>query len=299
MNDAAHKPLVFPPEKLTGTAPGVYDDLSGDAYHEGPGVSSTQLKRVLKSPLHLIYPMIYPDRMDETKKSPALTFGSAAHKYLLERDTFDDEYVLEPTGINKRTKEGKQEYADFVVANEGKEFISAENLQTIQWMAETAAASTSWTNALANTRREVSIFWEDAESGLLCKCRPDAMKPVTLNGRRVMICADVKTTIDASYTQFSRSIANFGYDLSAAMYADGIRATYPDIEDVRFLFLAIEKTPPFACAVYSLDPHALTIGYRKYRYALTLFKQCLDTGEWPSYPDFISPITLPRWALNP
>lgn len=287
----------YPPEKLDGVEPGIYPYMSDEDYHQGPGVSSSGLKKILKTPLHFVDPYIHPERYQDLDKSPALVFGSAAHRYLLEPEVFEHEYVVSPK-VNRRTTEGRFIWQAFEKKHAGKKLIGEQDMQFIEWMKEATENCDSWQDTFRNTKKEISIFWRDKESGTLCKVRPDAMKETIINGRRTMLCIDVKTAIDASYVGFSRAIHNFGYDLSAGMYAEGIRAAHPGIDDVKFLFAPIEKTPPFACAVYVLDHHDIVLGYRKFRVALTLFNQCVETNEWKSYPDYITPIQLPKWARN-
>lgn len=291
--------VTFPPELLDGVEPGIYSDVDNEVYHKGPGLSSTGVKKILRSPRHLVDPLIHPERYDSSDKSPALVFGSAVHKYLLEPDDFWNEYAVSPK-VNRQRKEGKAIYKAFAELNEGKTLIGTEDLEKLKWMSESAhlPEHSSFLNAITAKQIETSVYWNDRESGRLLKIRPDIMKRVTLNRVGTLVCVDLKTSIDASYVSFSKSIHNFGYDVSAAMYSEGLRLMYPGVEDVRFLFAVIEKTPPFACAVYSLDPMSIETGYRKYRYGVTLFNQCIESNCWESYPDNVSPISMPRWAIS-
>jgi len=289
--------IVYPKEKLDGVEPGVYPDMSNDEYHTGPGLSCTGVKRILRTPLHFIDPMIHPERYEKLDEKPALVFGRAAHKYLLEPDGFDAEIAILPN-VNKRTNAGKATILAFTADNPGKTFITVDDFEIIQWMKETTDNSQTFKNTFADTKIEQSIFWRDVESGALLKCRPDAMKRIIMNGQTVMLCIDLKTAIDASYVGFSKAIANFSYDVQSAMYTEGIKAAHPDINNVRFLFAAIEKTPPFAVAIYVLEPESLIMGYRKFRVGVTLFNQCVETNEWCSFPDYIIPINMPKWSMS-
>ncbi len=63
---------------------------------------------------------------------------------------------------------------------------------------------------LANIDPEVSIFWEDDSTGLMCKARLDGMPK---QGR---VLVDLKTTSQGlSDDQIDRSIANYRYDMQA------------------------------------------------------------------------------------
>jgi exodeoxyribonuclease VIII len=63
-----------------------------------------------------------------------------------------------------------------------------------------------------------------------------------------------------------------------------------------FVFICVEKKPPYAVGVYILDDHALKMGRIEYEEDLERYKKCKETGEWPSYADDdIATVTLPYW----
>ena len=88
--------------------------ISNKEYRAREGVSSTDLKKIAKSPAHFRY---WKDNPEES--TPALLFGRAVHKYVLEKDKFNDEFAVAPE-VNKRTKEGKAQWLLFQDQNEGK-----------------------------------------------------------------------------------------------------------------------------------------------------------------------------------
>ena len=118
-----------------------------------------------------------------------------------------------------------------------------------------------------------------------------------MSGRKEMCIRD-RTCVDASSGGFSRSIANFGYEIQAAFYVDGIRAVTG--MELPFLFVAVEKEAPHAVAVYRADPEVIEVGRKKYRAALQLLKWCQESGSWPAYQPGgeIELISLPRWAAT-
>ena len=71
-------------------------------YREREGVSSTDLKKIAKSPAHFRYWKDHPQ-----EDTPSLLFGRAAHKYMLEKDEFKTEFAVAPN-VDRRTKEGKE-----------------------------------------------------------------------------------------------------------------------------------------------------------------------------------------------
>jgi exodeoxyribonuclease VIII len=63
------------------------------------------------------------------------------------------------------------------------------------------------------------------------------------------------------------------------------------------VFLVVEKKPPYAVAVYVLDPESIALGRAEYRRDLQLYAECKRTGVWPGYGDKIQTIGVPQWKL--
>lgn len=143
---------------------------------------------------------------------------------------------------------------------------------------------------------ELSAYWIDPDTGALCRCRPDFW-------RHDGILVDLKTTEDASPEEFARSIAKWRYHVQHPFYVDGcnhaIRQGKTDHKPIRaFVFVAVEKKPPYAVAVYALDPESVEIGRIEAARNLADFSRCQASGEWPGFSNKIESIGLPGWALR-
>jgi len=137
---------------------------------------------------------------------------------------------------------------------------------------------------------ENSAFCTDI-TGAKLKFRPDICIP------DLDLIADIKTTQDASPQAFARDVVKYSYHLSAAMYAYGYElVTGRKLES--FVFIVVEKNPPYAVAVYELDQASMQAGYRLYRQAIDKYNECTRTGHWPGYSDAIQSLSLPNWALG-
>jgi exodeoxyribonuclease VIII len=108
------------------------------------------------------------------------------------------------------------------------------------------------------------------------------------------LLADLKTTRDASPRGFGSAIANYGYAIQAAHYIAGCRSVGHEIEN--FVFLAVEKEPPYAVGCYVLTPDVLASAETKRLALLDLLATCRATNRWPAYSDRIETISLPAWA---
>lgn len=259
--------------------------MNNAEYHASDGLSSSELKALLRSPEHF---QAYGETDEQT---PAMRFGSLFHTATLEPEAMTERYVIEPTHINKRTKAGKAEYAEFLKASEGKEVVTTDNIQQANCMAAAVFNDKVASSLFYQGEAETSIWWEDQVAGQLCKCRPDWLDidPV----RRIVV--DLKSAVDASPGGFSRACFNFGYHISAAHYIEGIyRATGVHCS---FVFVAVEKKYPFAVGVYMLDQQAMELGYNQRRRALDLYNECSSAGHWPGYSQQVNEISLPKYAF--
>lgn len=150
---------------------------------------------------------------------------------------------------------------------------------------------------------ERSVYWEDEETGLLCRCRPDWW-------RQDGIVVDVKTTEDASLDEFQRSISGWRYYVQDPFYMDGMTAAhqaghFPEgwAAPKLFLFLAVEKSAcvvdgvALGVAVYGLDEESKALGRKEYREDLQTIAECTAAGRFPGYGDKAQIISLPRWKL--
>jgi hypothetical protein len=265
---------------------GVYD-ISIEEYHSGEGISRSSLLEFLKTPYHYWYKKNNPEvreNVDIIKKNNAMEFGNALHTYVLEKEQFFDRYFVMPK-INKTTKAGKEAYAQACEESKNKSLICVEAMREIEKMGF-AIENHQFANPLiADALYEKSIYWSEQDTGLLCKVRPDIWHDD-------FIC-DLKTCASASHHDFQKSILNYGYHIQAGMIHEALKVVAGK-EVKNFVFIAIEKEPPYAIGVYQLDDNALQKGIQKFKEIINGIKRCLDANEWPSYPPGL--IDLPSWA---
>ncbi len=139
-------------------------------------------------------------------------------------------------------------------------------------------------------KAEQSFYWVDQKTGELCRMRPDWLRDDDL-------IVDLKTTEDASAEGFARSIAKFRYDVQDAFYSDGFEAV-TGRKPKGFVFIAVEKKPPYAVGVYVLDAESKELGRAMYRADLDRFAECVKSNTWPGYGDKIVKVMLPAWHAN-
>jgi exodeoxyribonuclease VIII len=133
-------------------------------YNEAEGIRRSDLWKMEDSPEKFKWFMDHP-----AEQTPALTFGSAAHKIVLEGKDFSEEYAVAPD-VDRRKKEGKEIWAQFVEDNPGKTVISNSDYETISVMAA-AIGNCPLAKKLLTGKgiTEEPFFWTDPETGEKCK----------------------------------------------------------------------------------------------------------------------------------
>ena len=272
--------------------PGLYGNLSGEEYHKEPGLSASGLRLLDKSPLHY--------KAAPRADTEALRFGTAVHCAVLEPERFEREYTRAPEGIDRRTKEGRAAWSEFEAASEGKTVLKPEDHKALLGVAEAVHAHPLAGKLLTGGAAEQSLFWNERVyyggrwADILCKCRPDYVKPL-LDGP---VIVDLKTTRDAGAAKFQRSAYwDFGYHIQAAHYLRGFEAATG--ETARgFIFVAVEKEPPWAVNVFQAAANFLAAGTMRAEELYKVFAACKDNDEWPGYPAVIRELGLPPGATK-
>lgn len=235
--------------------------MTQEEYRAYPAVSRSDLFKLKKSPLHYKYATEHKE-----EPTPALNFGSAAHKFILERDHFDDEFAVAPN-VDRRTKDGKAIWEEFVEYADGKTVISRDDFNKIWDMAKAIEAHPIASD-LIKGQHEVSLFWTDEQTGEECKVRPDCIHK---DGNGVVI-VDYKTTATVEDGAFEKSCRKYGYKLQSGMYREGYFQNF--LEDAGFAFIAQEKEAPYAVRVYVCTDEYMNEGFDEYRALLGLYHEC-------------------------
>ena len=253
--------------------------MTNAEYHAHEGVSKSDLDLIHISPAH------YIARRENDTQTSDLLFGSAFHKFALERDSFADEFAVAPV-CDRRTKEGKAVYAEFTAQAQGKSVITPEQMNTIVYMCEEVFRHPIASKLLSGGAAEQSVFWD--ECGTICKCRPDYLKD--------NYCIDLKTTRSAKPGEFMKSAYNYRYHVQAAWYLRGLEAAGADARE--FIFIAVEKEPPYAVCVYLAGEDMLSLGADEAEKDLTVYKNCVQTRNWYAYDEkpTLHELMLPAWA---
>jgi exodeoxyribonuclease VIII len=258
-------------------------------YHRHAAVSKSHLDQVARSPLHYWARYLDPNRI-EPEPTPAMQVGTAVHTHVLELDQWDQRYVVMPDGIDRRTKQGKAEWDAFSTASSGRTVLSKADAEQVMRMGQAVYGHPAAALLLKQLpgKAETTHMWTDADTGLQCKCRPDWL---TDDGSLII---DLKTTEDASPKGFEKSIGNWRYHVQAAWYLHGLEQA-TGIRPEQFIFICVEKKPPYAVAVYAAASEMIDAGWAAAQRDLEVLATCKAANAWPGYSEQIEIISLPPW----
>lgn len=287
--DAATKAHLRPVETKYG--PGLHPAMPAEVYHALPVVSRSALWALKDCPARCRHYMLHG--IDPT---PAMAFGSLGHVLVLEPHRFDELFALrsEPCltkgGAIASNPKNTNDWTAFLEANPDRTCLLVEEYEEAREFAAAVRAKPQVAKLLSRAgQSEVSAIGE--VGGQICKARAD-WYTTTRSGKPVLV--DLKTTTDASPEAFSRSMAQHGYAVQAGLYSlvfeAATGAEHPD-----FFFVAIERDAPYLAGVYRLDDESLAAGREEAHALLELFRQHMESGEWPDYSSRPMQIGLPRW----
>lgn len=267
---------------------GVFKDMSNAEYHASKAISKSGLDALAKTPAHLWY-----YQQQGSRSSKAKDFGSVFHDVTLMGVEFTKPlYPIEPD-FNKRSAAGREEYQQWLsllasnqtpITHEEWEMALAMRDSVLmnpyaRWLIEEAQKEMACEN---------SHFWVDDETFIYCRVRPD----IKLISKGIL--GDLKSTLNCTPAEFSKSIYDYRYHVQDAMYCDGVQQTEStEISD--FWFIATEKKASRPVTVaYRLDEAARNLGRALYRRDLNHYAQLLEQD------DFTHPveIDLPYYAYK-
>ena len=272
------------------------DQVTDTEYHaDRERVSSSQLRHMAKSPATFLAAY---QGVIKVKETQALRFGRLIHQVVLEGgDAVLRQYAVIPAATlrswghanSNKHKDAKKAWLAEHAA--GKVVVKEAERDQLRAMLEAIAAHPDAALLLREGEPELSGYYNDPETGIRCRIRPDFVN-TKING-----IIDLKSVVDCDPYSFQRSITDWLYHFQLGMYGAG----FEQIEGFApsfYAFIAVEKTPPYEVAVYAADAEMIHIGQQDYRDCLHKLRQCIDSGSWPAAFPAIQNISLPAWLLK-
>lgn len=268
-----------------GLAPGIYLNLSMEDYHRDPAIGSSGIKNLKESPDEYWYDSpLNPDR-EEDEPTAAKIVGQAYHTMILEPAEFEQRYTIKPK----------------VKTSSMANTVGEGDFEKLVMMEAALKRTPTHHRLLIEGYPEVSVFWQDEKTGLMCKIRFDRFNAAWI--------ADLKTTEAVTDRHLRRHYPEYGYEISGAMYSLGANAAKKAIrsregfyidpkitpefidaflknENQIFAFVFQQKKLPFTTRCWLVSPYDSAIGKDKFEYGLQVYldniQQFGTEQPWPS-----------------
>lgn len=275
-------------DELVITEPGVYDGISDEEYHGDPTIegslSCSGAKKLIppSTPARFFYELENP-----TETTKALDEGKAAHALVLGTGP---ELVKIPFD-EWRTDAAKAQVAE--AKDRGAIPLKPKQWDMVFGMAEALRLHPT-ASALLDPERgkpEQSLFWKHELTGVTLRARLDWLPEPAESGR--MILADYKSARSANPADFAKAAADYGYHQQDPWYSEAVRRLGL-ADDLAFVFIVQEKTPPYLVSVCQLHDDDRRLGHVLNQQAIHTYADCKSSGIWPGYPD-VTVVELPVW----
>lgn len=263
-------------KKVVG--PGLY--LRGQVdYGVIEGVNYSTLKHLAKSALQ------YRHVLENGVAESALMFrGTAAHVATLEPHRFIKEFAV----FEGERRAGKA-WEAFKAENDGKKLIKQSEFDTAMRIRDAVRSHPVALRYLRKGVAEATLVWDDPETGVRCKGRPDFIT----DDHYVV---DLKSTADVTPFNFARIVYSKLYHMQSAMYFDGYESVIKR-SPAGSVTIAVEQKEPHDVVVFVMDDETLGIGRDTYRHLLGKLTECEKARVWPGYSrDCEVTLRLPKYA---
>lgn len=265
---------------------GKWTKVSREEYDTHPGLRSTDLKLLLRSGMHFKTALV---AREEREQTAAMRFGTIIHQCVLEPDIYLPKLIIEPK-VNKRTNEGKKILEEFhQLTSPDSIVVTPDEAEIFATITDVVRSHPVCEKIFENGCAEVSGFAECLR-GVKRKIQPDWR-------RNDGIIVDLKTTVDASPKGFMREVINYKYAFQAAYYLETANLIEPGKYHT-WLWIAVEKEPPYAVGIYQLDANSLNSSYKLIEKAVGKYLDCEQTNTWNGYDTFIQNLVLPDYSLE-
>lgn len=181
-------------------------------------------------------------------------------------------------------------YKEFVKDNPGKTLLLEKQFLLVNQMAESLTRSVGHLLHHPDAEREVEIYWE--HNGIPMRAKLDCVIP-TEYGRLVIDC---KTAASIDQWSFWREVRHRKLYIQDAHYRMAEQQRHPD-ESIDFVFVVVEKKPPFKVRLYRLSDADVYMAAREWSEGIEGIRRCTETGDW-SDPEDGQIIELPQLSRN-
>jgi hypothetical protein len=259
--------------------------IDDTTYRSSPGVNWTRLKRLHVSPAHYAH-----DPGDTDTASRGML--RAVHALVLEPDVFGRDFAVCAMRRDARTKA----YQEFLAEHDGKTILNEREYADASVIADAVRAYPAAARLLdhPDAQPEFILRWECSVTGQPCKGRADYL--LVAGNRATLI--DLKTVRTIAPHGIAQDAARMLYHGQLAHYADGVRAMFPDVEEVVPGLLVVEGTAPHDVGLYMLDEAAQYAGKALRDGLMRKLAECRENDDYPGQCPAPAVLSLPSWAAG-
>lgn len=270
----------------------IIENQSMADYLAHPAIGSSTLKQILA-----LSPKDYKYSLEKkVKETSAQSRGTLWHSFLIERDKYDEQYLMQPEDWGPlTTNPGKEKWTALkkTAAALGKTPVKYSDCQHLHLLDREIKNHQGLKSILCNYKPEVS-FYSDF-NGHIFKSRSDIWCPV------IKEVWDVKTTSGmfkpgrGIEENLQRIILENRYHFQAAHHMMVMQLCGIEVDSWGWIWIATD-TPAPHIIITRASKNLLASGLRDWQYAVNMLDDCEKTNEWVGYDDDISEIDLPSWS---
>jgi len=282
--------------EANGTLIGAFE-VGIEDYHAGPGVSTSNLKDLKVSPQFYRY-----RKNNRMKVSAPMLLGSMFEAYYSDKSKGKVDFLKSTVLVPSSTPTTKAWRAAVDEnAGNGKAIYLLPHMNLMEPM-ERAMMEHPHASRLCSGASQLSFYWKDPKTGILCRCRPDFL-PKTLK-----IIADLKVSgmsgdkgiteheimAKAKYLNYHIQAAFYQWGVEQAIKQGELKIPIPDA----FVFNVISSNAPHEICTYKFCPLSMDLGRVEIEELLAKLVNAKKSGKWaPKYTDIVE-FSLPNYAFK-
>ena len=261
--------------------------LSNVDYHGRVEAVSNSMLECYRVDGPAVYHARYVSRTLSGESADHFRIGNAVHAKIAGEEPPS---IVPEEALTRDGKKFGKKWAEWRAEHSGEDYLTPAEARETDAMVESILANPTAARLLNLAKhREQSIFWDDEDSQLARKCRPDALVPGLI--------IDLKTTRIRYPTpkKFGRIGYEWGYHRQGAFYQDGVKQIMG--EEWQPVYIVVSKLPPYCTLVSGWDENALDLGRSQVHLSLTRLARHYSAGDWSDeLGTTISTLELPHWA---
>lgn len=295
--------------------PGIYQGVPFEEYLAWNAISNSSLSPAVSEVAPLLISMAHYKKQLPLTPTQAFKFGKLTHASKFEFANALRDYVVMPEFRTYReaedgtliedpcknddgktisktpanTKDYKRRVQAFTEKNVGKIIVSNTEIENLAGVLNALDQNEIVRRLYANngpaTDYELSIVWQDEQTGLMCKGRLDCVQ------HSEKIIPDLKTS--QRVADFEKALGIYGYHRQGAYYADGMKvltgATYTP-----WCVAAEPEGPVFGVRAKPIGQATFLAGRWQYRQLLDRIAVCIKSARWPEFEEVVP---VPDWEI--